>query len=329
MLILFMICLGIESTAHTFGIGIVDSEGNILSNVKSVYKPKKGGIHPREAAEYHSQNIRDVLRKSIDEAKINLSDIDMIAFSQGPGLPPCLRIGAVVARALSLKLKKPLVPVNHCIAHVEIGKLKTNAKDPVTLYVSGGNTQVLAFVEGRYRCFGETLDIAIGNALDMLAIQLGLSMPGGPELDKIASKGKYVGLPYVVKGMDLSFTGILTEAIRKYKQGVKAEDIAYSFQETCYAMLTEVAERAVAHTDKEEVLLTGGVAASNRLQEMLGIMCEERGAKFYVVPKEYAGDNPAMIAWNGILAFKSGQTIPIEKSSICQKWRIDEVEVNY
>lgn len=324
-----MICLGIETTAHTFGVGIVNSEGEILSNVKSVYTPKKGGIHPREAAEYHSQNIKDVLRKSIDNAKINLSDIDLIAFSQGPGLPPCLRIGAVVARTLSLKLKKPLVGVNHCVSHIEIGKLKTNTKDPVTLYVSGGNTQVLAFVEGRYRCFGETLDLPIGNALDMFAREIGLKHPGGPIIEGLAKNGKWVSLPYIVKGMDLSFSGIITEAVRKFKSGVKVEDLCYSLQENCFSMLTEVVERAVAHTDKEEVLLTGGVAANKRLQEMLGIMCRERGAKFYVVPREYAGDNGVMIGWTGILAFKSGQATPIEKSNIRQKWRVDEVEVNY
>jgi len=324
-----MICLGIETTAHTFGIGIVNSEGEILSNVKSVYTPKKGGIHPREAAEFHSQNIKDVIKKSLEDAKINLSDIDLIAFSQGPGLPPCLRIGAVVARTLSLKLKKPLVGVNHCVSHVEIGKLKTDVKDPVTLYVSGGNTQVLAFVEGRYRCFGETLDLPIGNALDMFAREIGLKHPGGPIIEGLAKNRKWVSLPYIVKGMDLSFSGIITEAVRKFKSGVKVEDLCYSLQENCFSMLTEVVERAVAHTEKEEVLLTGGVAANKRLQEMLGIMCEERGAKFYVVPREYSGDNGAMIGWTGILAFKSGQTTSIEKSNIRQKWRVDEVEVNY
>jgi N6-L-threonylcarbamoyladenine synthase len=222
-----------------------------------------------------------------------------------------------------MKYNKPLVAVNHPIAHIEIGKLETQSNDPVILYLSGGNTQVIAYVGNRYRVFGETQDIPIGNALDNLARGLGLEMPGGPKIESLAKNGKYVELPYVVKGMDLSFSGLVTEAIKKYKQGTKPENIAYSFQETCFAMLTEVTERAVAHTDKEEVLLVGGVAANKRLQDMLRTMCEEREAKFFVVPMEYSGDNGSMIAWTGIVAYKKGLEISIEKSGIKQKWRID------
>jgi len=311
---------------NTFGIGIVDDK-EILANESSVYIPKKGfGIIPKDAAQHHSDNALEVLKSALTKSNLQMKDIDIIAFSQGPGLPQCLRIGAVFARTLSLKYDKPLIPVNHCVAHVEIGKLTTHSKDPVVLYLSGGNTQVIAYVGNCYRVFGETQDIPIGNALDNLARGLNFEMPGGPQIEKLARNGKYVELPYVVKGMDLSFSGLVTEAIKKYKQGIKPEDIAYSFQETCFAMLTEVTERAVAHTDKEEVLLVGGVAANKRLQEMLSIMTEERGAKFFVVPQEYAGDCGINIAWTGILAYQKGHEIPIEKSQIKQKWRIDEVE---
>jgi N6-L-threonylcarbamoyladenine synthase len=321
-----MICLGIESTAHTFGIGIV-KDRKILSNEKSVYIPKKGsGIIPRDAAQKHSENALCVLKKALENAKIKMDDVDRIAFSMGPGLPQCLRVGAVFSRALCLKYNKPLISVNHCVAHIEIGKMATNSKDPVVLYLSGGNTQVIAFTEGRYRVFGETEDLPIGNALDMLARGLDLQMPGGPQIEKLAINGNYFSLPYVVKGMDLSFSGLVTEAIKKYKQGNKPEDVAYSFQETSFSMLTEVTERAMAHTDKEEVLLVGGVAANKRLQEMLRIMCEERGAKMFVVPIEYAGDNGSMIAWNGII---NNKPIKVEESRINQKWRVDEVDINW
>lgn len=321
-----MICLGIESTAHTFGIGIIDEGGNVLANVWDMYKPEKGGIHPREAADHHADISGEILNKALDEAKLKIQDIDLIAFSQGPGLPQCLKIGAVVGRTLAKKINKPLIGVNHCIAHIEIGKEKTGAKDPVTLYVSGGNTQVLAFVEGKYRCFGETMDIAIGNCLDQFARSQGLKHPGGPKIEKLAKGGKWIDMPYVVKGMDLSFSGILSHAKRKAKDH-KLEDVCYSLQETCYSMLAEVVERAVAHTDKEEVLLTGGVAASQRLREILKTMCDERDAKFFVVPKEYSGDNGAMIAWAGILAHKTGS---VEKDTkIRQKWRTDECPVKW
>jgi N6-L-threonylcarbamoyladenine synthase len=324
-----MICLGIESTAHTFGIGIVDNK-KIIANEKSVYIPKKGfGIIPKDAAQHHSENAKDVLQRALTKSELTMDDVGIVSVALGAGLPQCLRVGAVFARALALKYNKPLVPVCHQIAHIEIGKLTTQSKDPVVLYLSGGNTQVIAFTEGRYRVFGETQDIPIGNALDVLARGLNLDLsriPGGLAIESLSKNGKYVELPYVVKGMDLSFSGLVTEAVKKYKQGIKAEDIAYSFQETCFAMLTEVTERAVAHTDKEEVLLVGGVAANKRLQEMLKIMCEERGAKFFVVPQEYSGDCGVNIAWTGILAYQKGYKTAIEYSHIKQKWRVDEVE---
>jgi len=323
-----VIVLGIESTAHTFGIGIVSESGKVLANEKVVFIPKKGGIHPREAAEHHAENAKIVLNNAMEKAGINLEDIDAIAFSQGPGLAPCLRIGAIFARYLSLKHSKPLIGVNHCIAHIEIGKLFSKAKDPVTLYVSGGNTQVIAFTEGKYRVFGETQDIGIGNALDKFAREVGLGFPGGPKIEEIAKKGKWIELPYVVKGMDVAFSGIITEALKLYKKGIKLEDICFSLQEVCFSMLVEVTERALAHCEKNEVLLTGGVAANSRLREMLEIMCKERGAKFYAVEKQFAGDNGAMIAWNGLQIYRAlKKGISLSESKIKPKWRTDEVEV--
>ncbi len=322
------ILLGIESTAHTFGVGIVDENGNILANEKSMFIPASGGIKPREAAEHHALVAKKVLQSALEKAKISLSDISAVAFSQGPGLAPCLRVGATLARFISLKYEKPLIGVNHCIAHIEIGKLLTHAKDPVTLYVSGGNTQILAFVDKRYRVFGETQDIGIGNALDKFAREVGIGFPGGPKIEEFAKHGRWVELPYVVKGMDVAFSGIITEALKLWKSGEKLADICFSLQEVCFAMLTEVTERALVHCDKNEVMLTGGVAANQRLREMLEIMCKERGAKFYAVPKEFAGDNGAMIAWNGMQIFKVLEKgISIEESRIRPKWRTDEVEV--
>ncbi len=323
------ICLGIESTAHTFGIGIADGSGKILSNAKDVYKPKEGyGIIPMEAAKHHSAVSEEALRKALNEAKIGLDEVDIIAYSAGPGLPPCLRAGAKFAETLALKLGKPLIPVNHCIAHIEIGKLASGARDPVTLYVSGGNTQVIAFAEGRYRVFGETLDVGIGNALDQFAREAGLDFPGGPKIEQLAREGRYVRLPYTVKGMDLSFSGIITEALRQLKKGVKLEDVCFSLQETAFAMLVEVSERAVAHTGKNEILLTGGVAANKRLQEMLEIMCRERDAKFFAVPRELAGDNGAQIAWTGILSYMSGEK-GAKKAETDSRWRTDEVDAKW
>jgi universal protein Kae1 len=323
-----MISLGVESTAHTFGVGIIDDNGKILANEKSVYTPPLGkGIVPADAADHHKEIKETVLESALKKAKLTWDDIDVISYSCGPGLAPCLLVGANFAIDVSEGNKKPLIPVNHCIAHLEIGKLTTDTKEPIFLYLSGGNTQVIAFAEGRYRIFGETEDISVGNCFDVVARELKLPMPGGPEIEKLAKKGKYVELPYIVKGMDLSFAGIQTAATTLLKKKVPKEDASYSLQEICFAMLAEVTERALAHTDKKEVLLVGGVSANKRLQEMINQMCEDRGAKCYIVPQEYAGDNGVNIAWAGLLAHKTGWKQKTDK--IMPNWRTDEVEISW
>jgi universal protein Kae1 len=322
-----MLCLGIESTAHTFGIGIVSDKGKILANVWDMYKPPVGwGIKPMEASEHHKKVKEEALANALKEAKIKLSDIDLVCFSQGAGLPPCLHVGLNFAKGIAHKINKPLVGVCHQIAHIEIGRLTCMQKDPVTLYVSGANTQIISHVEGRYRCFGETQDVGIGNALDKFGRDIGLEFPAGPKIESLAGGGRYQELPYTVKGMDLSFSGIITEAVRRVKSGQSKRDICFSLQETLFAMLTEVTERALAHTKKNEVLLTGGVAANTRLQEMLKIMCRERGARFAVVLRELAGDNAAMIAWTGILMHRAGMKT---KPGILPRQRTDEVDVKW
>lgn len=323
-----MFILGIESTAHTFSIGVINKNKRILANEKSVYKPKKGyGINPREASIHHKKVANKVLKNALKTAGIKINEIYAVAYSSGPGLPPCLKVGVEMVK----KLKKPIYPVNHCIAHIEIGKLLTHAKDPITLYVSGGNTQVIGFVESKYRCFGETIDKPIGSAIDTFIRKTIGEFPGGPVMEKLAKKGeRYVKMPYTVKGMDVSFSGIITHALRLYYSGIDIHDICFSFQETCYAMLTEIVERALAHTGKDEVLLTGGVASSERLREILGMMCKERGAKFFVVPKKYAGDNGAMIALVGVLKYNSN-VLPsdFKNADFKQKYRVDDVIIDY
>ena len=193
-----MIILGIESTAHTFGIGFV-KEGKVIANVKDAYTTVKGGIIPVESAKHHDKVADEIFEKALKEAKISDKNIDAIAFSQGPGLSPCLLVGLRKAKELSKKLNVPLVPVNHCISHLEIGRI-TGAKDPVLLYVSGANTQVIAYSSGKYRIFGETLDLGVGNFIDTFARYLDLGFPGGPRIEKLALESKnYIELPYTVK----------------------------------------------------------------------------------------------------------------------------------
>jgi len=343
--------LGIESTAHTFGIGIV-RDGKVISNVRDLMSTESGGLIPIEVAKHHARVSEEIYSRALKDAKIKENEIDAIAFSQGPGLAPCLLEGMKFAKALSRKLKKPLVPVNHCIAHLELGRL-VGARDPVMLYTSGANTQVIAYASGKYRIFGETLDKGVGNFIDTFARSLGLGFPGGPKIQQLAEKGKnYVELPYIVKGMDISLSGILTNLKQKIEKmnsksssikisaasptatpyefparptrennkkknpkiqiekemiNYTKEDLAFSMQETVFAMLVEVAERALSYTGKKELLLAGGVACNSRLQEMARKMCSERleKTKLFVPSRDLLVDNGAMIAYAGEIIFNS------------------------
>lgn len=342
-LLTFMICLGIESTAHTFGAAVVKSTGKdsavILSNEKDAYTTKKGGIIPIKLAEHHVECFGKVIEAALQKANIKLKEIDVISFSQGPGMGHALRVGATAARTIAINNDKPIVGVNHCIAHLEIGRCNTGATDPVLLYASGANTQVIAYEGKRYRIFGETLDMGIGNFLDSFARELGLGFPGGPKIMELASiitddkkknnQEHYIELPYTVKGMDVSFGGLLTNLKQKIASGKYShEELCYSVQETVFAMLVEVSERALAHCEKNELVLGGGVACNSRLVEMCRIMCEERGAKLIVPPRPLLVDNAAMIAWLGILKYsaqKKGDDI--KKTEIRPYERTEQIEV--
>lgn len=325
------IVLGIEGTAWNFSAAIVN-EKKVITEVTKTYKPEKGGIHPREAAQHHAKYASTVIEnllKSAKEKGVCMDNIDGIAFSIGPGLGPCLRTVATTARMLSLLFKIPLIGVNHCLAHIEVGKWKTLVQDPITLYVSGANSQILGIRGSKYRVFGETLDIGLGNAFDKFARSVGLSHPGGPKIEEYAKNSlTYIPLPYSVKGMDFSFSGLTTAAIDSLKHN-KLEAVCYSFQETSFAMLVEVTERALAHTGKSEVLLAGGVGANMRLREMLNIMCNNRGASFFVPENRFMGDNGAMIAYLGLLMLNNGDTIEIDDSRVNPSFRPDAVPISW
>ena len=316
-----MVIIGVESTAHTFGVGIVTDKGKIIANVKDSYTSKNVGMIPHKIAEHHEKVAERIRKEAFKTAEIEWKDIDLIAYSAGPGLDPALWKGYHIVKEWANKHGKKLVGVNHCCAHLSIGKLWNKLKDPVYLYVSGVNTQIIVQESGRYHVLGETLDIGLGNMLDKFGRMLGLGFPAGPKIEKLAKKGQYIELPYIVKGMDVSFSGLLTKAQQLWeRQQASKEDLYFSLQETCFAMCAEVAERALAHSGKKELLLVGGVGANKRFCEMLDLMCKERGAKFYQVPLDLAGDQGAMIAWEGFLRKDSYGDIVVNPH-----WRADEV----
>lgn len=330
--------LGIESTAHTLSFGLVDADGTPYPAVSDTVKPDKGGIHPREAADHHKEIAQTLFQKLLSNYNLSPSQIHAVAYSQGPGLGPCLRVGAAIARGISSRLDVPLIGVNHCVAHIEIGRQQCGCNDPVLLYVSGGNTQVIAHLEGRYRVLGETLDIGIGNMLDKFARTQGIPFPGGPVIEKLAKEWLSqnpeprltdLELPFAVRGMDLAFSGVMTAAQRLLDNGAELGAVCWSLQEHAFAACVEVAERALSHTGKSELLLGGGVACNTRLREMCSLMAGERESTSHAPPRMYCIDNGTMIGLLGFIELENGRVTPYEESAVDQYLRTDQTQVTW
>jgi N6-L-threonylcarbamoyladenine synthase/protein kinase Bud32 len=318
--------LGIEGTAWAASAAIYDRGADTVDIETDAYQPESGGIHPREAAEHMGEAVPAVVESqlaTVDE------DVDAVAFSQGPGLGPCLRIAGTAARAVAQRLDVPLVGVNHMVAHLEVGRQQSGFASPVCLNASGANAHVLGFRNGGYRVLGETMDTGVGNAIDKFTRHVGWSHPGGPKVERHAREGEYTDLPYVVKGMDFSFSGIMSAAKDASDDGTPVEDVCRGLEETVFAMLTEVTERALSLTGSDELVLGGGVAQNARLQGMLEAMCEHRGADFYVPENRFLRDNAGMIAVLGAKMAAADDTVAVADSAVDPDFRPDEVDVTW
>ncbi|MCL4387533.1 tRNA (adenosine(37)-N6)-threonylcarbamoyltransferase complex transferase subunit TsaD [Candidatus Marsarchaeota archaeon] len=325
-----MAVLGIESSAHTFGVGISDN-GRILANAKEMYKITDKGMIPSRVAEFHASNAKGVIQRALSESGISLSEVEAISYTKGPGLGPCLRIGQLAAMTMSEMLSVPLYPVNHAIGHIQIAAHLSGLKDPIAVYVSGGNSQILGITEQGFRhysVYGETLDIGVGNMIDNFARAAKLNPAWGSTVAKVAENGHYIRMPYTVKGMDFTFTGLLTNAVKSLSSH-KIGDVAYSLQETAFGMIAEASERALLLSGKKGVILCGGVAQSKRLREILAAMSKSHGVGFYAAPNEYNADNGAMIAYVGELMHKGGAKPKRGDYAVEQRYRIDGVDLKW
>jgi glycoprotease/Kae1 family metallohydrolase len=322
--------LAIESSAHTLGVGIVE-DGKVLANEKDMYKITDKGMIPVKVAEFHGKNVLNVIRKALKSASLKMDEIDAIGYTRGPGIGPCLRVGELAAATLAKKYHLPIYPVNHGVAHIEVARRMGGFSDPVALYVSGGNSQILALSTDPYKhyhIYGETLDIGIGNMLDNFARAAKLNPAWGSTVAKVAEGGSYVPLPYTVKGMDFTFTGLLTKAVESLEAN-SVSDIAFSMQETSFAMLCEATERALLLTGKDEIVLCGGVAQSARLQEMMKHVARSHSCRFYTAENQFNADNGAMIALVAEMMHGSQAKVPKSSLGIQQKYRIDAFRVTW
>ncbi|GAA5841342.1 hypothetical protein JCM9279_000620 [Rhodotorula babjevae] len=427
-----LLALGLEGSANKLGVGLIlhsppanasstarrsptgdAATVSILSNIRHTYVTPPGeGFLPSDTARHHKRWISQVVAKALEQASKSMHDVDVVCFTKGPGMGAPLQTVALVARTLALMYNKPLVGVNHCVGHIETGRLITSSPSPIVLYVSGGNTQVIAYSQQCYRIFGETLDIAVGNCLDRFARIIGLSNDPSPgaNIEKEAKKGRrLLPIPYATKGMDIMLGGILHAAeaytrdprfrpssssssstsapgqpskpvsqeerrrraagegpqaalqdiglsaarpaaaargglsaatpdeVRAARGGdddedediITPADLCFSLQETVFAMLVEITERAMAHAGGREVLIVGGVGCNARLQEMMEIMVQERGGSIFATDERFCIDNGIMIAHAGLLSYRMGYETPLEETACTQRFRTDEVLVNW
>ncbi|XP_035720466.1 probable tRNA N6-adenosine threonylcarbamoyltransferase isoform X3 [Vespa mandarinia] len=284
-----VIAIGFEGSANKLGIGIIRDD-EILSNVRNTYITPPGEGSIVQCQSFYERDRRHML---YERAR------------NGWSFDSCCVSGSYYGSDLQ--------------------------------QTDGGNTQIIAYSRQKYRIFGETIDIAVGNCLDRFARLLMLSNNPSPgyNIEQLAKKGKKLApLPYVVKGMDVSFSGILSHIEEHLSNWIKneeytPEDLCFSLQETVFAMLIEITERAMAHVGANEVLIVGGVGCNERLQEMMSIMCKERNATLYATDERFCIDNGVMIAVAGLLQYKNDGPTPWIETTCIQRYRTDDVHVTW
>lgn len=318
--------LGIESSCDETGVAVYDTASSGAAGLlaHAVYSQialhaEYGGVVPELASRDHVRKLLPLIRQTLDEAGLRLSDIEGVAYTAGPGLVGALLVGAGVARALAWGLDVPAIGVHHMEGHLLAPLMEDNAPEPpfVALLVSGGHTQLVAVdAIGRYRLLGETLDDAAGEAFDKTAKLMGLPYPGGPQLAKLAE----TGVPGVYKfsrpmtdrpGLDFSFSGLKTQVLLAWRDSDQSEqtkmDIACGFEDAVVDTLAIKCGRALDAAGCDTLIVAGGVGANKRLRAKLVEMCEKRGGRACFPRPSLCTDNGAMIAFAGALRLAAGQ----------------------
>lgn len=339
-----MIVLGIESSCDETGIALFDSESGLLSHTlysQIEIHAEYGGVVPELASRDHIRHFIPLMEQALQQAGLEKSAIEGVAYTAGPGLIGALMSGACVGRSLAWALGVPSVEVHHMEGHLLAPMLEDNppAFPFVALLVSGGHT-LLANVKGvgQYELLGQSLDDAAGEAFDKTAKLLGLGYPGGPALAAIAEKGK----PGVYKfprpmvdrpGLDFSFSGLKTFALNTMhaaaEQGELAEqakaDISLAFEEAVADTLKVKCRRALEQQQCKTLVIAGGVGANKRLRAVLAEMVEQLDGQLYYPRVEFCTDNGAMIAQAGCLRLVAGETQPLEIDARA-RWSMQELK---
>ncbi|MBK6743396.1 MAG: tRNA (adenosine(37)-N6)-threonylcarbamoyltransferase complex transferase subunit TsaD [Hydrogenophilales bacterium] len=312
--------LGIESSCDETGIALYDTERGLLAHAlhtQVALHAEYGGVVPELASRDHIRRVLPLTRRVLGEAGLTLSDIDGIAYTQGPGLAGALLVGASVASGLALALDLPSVGVHHLEGHL-LSPLLAEPRPEfpfIALLVSGGHTQIMRVDGvGRYELLGETLDDAAGEAFDKTAQLLGLGYPGGPAVAKLAETGDpsrfKLPRPMLNSGnLEFSFSGLKTAVLNlKIKEGDEARaDIAAAFQEAAIDVLAGKSLQALRQTGMKRLVVAGGVGANRLLRQRLDAEASKRRFQVYYPPLDLCTDNGAMIAYAGAMRLKAGR----------------------
>jgi N6-L-threonylcarbamoyladenine synthase len=327
--------LGIETSCDETGVALYDTALGLRAHGLYSQIPlhaEYGGVVPELASRDHVRKLLPLVRQTLAEAELQVSDIDAVAFTAGPGLIGALLVGAAAGRALAWALEVPAIGVHHMEGHLLAPLMEENPPKPpfVALLVSGGHTQlVLVKAIGDYHLLGETLDDAAGEAFDKTAKTMGLPYPGGPELAKLAetgTPGKYkFSRPMTDRpGLDFSFSGLKTQVLLAWQKSDKTTetraDIARGFEDAVVDTLAIKCERALHQCQTHQLVVAGGVGANKRLRAKLAISCEKLRGRVYFPRPEFCTDNGAMIAFAGALRLQAGQ---YEDASITVQARWD------
>jgi N6-L-threonylcarbamoyladenine synthase len=332
--------LGIESSCDETGVALYHTERGLLAHAlhtQIAMHNEYGGVVPELASRDHVRHVLPLIREITAQADCQLSDIDAIAYTQGPGLSGALLVGASVACALAYALDIPTLGIHHLEGHLLSPLLSDPAPEfPfVALLVSGGHTQLMR-VEGVgcYTLLGETLDDAAGEAFDKSAKLLGLNYPGGAELAKLAltgTAGRFkLPRPMLHSGdLDFSFSGLKTAVLTMSKnhtldQQTRA-DIAYAAQEAIVEVLTSKAMSALKQTGLKQLVVAGGVGANQQLREQLDKLAKKSGCRVFYPDLEFCTDNGAMIAFAGALRLQQQEARRDYRFNVKPRWDLQQL----
>ncbi len=320
--------LAIETSCDETSVAVVN-DNQILSNIVLsqifVHAPF-GGVVPEIAARHHLSNLPVIFDQAVRQAQVDLSRIDAVAVTIGPGLIGALLVGLSFAKGLAIALEKPLVGVNHLLGHVYAARLAyPELETPfVSLVVSGGHTELLYFSDDPVKphLLGRTVDDAAGEAFDKVARLLNVGYPGGPLIEKLAKQGNPEKFAFpkalMEKGnLNFSFSGLKTSVLYTISKNpdTSKEDIAASFQKAVVEVLVEKTIQAAHLVGCKKIVITGGVAANERLREEFEKRAEQEGLKIFIPPKALCTDNAAMIARAAVELFKREQFCSLDVSA--------------